>query len=90
MKLSKTELSLIASILKEASSEFSNHSCNDYKLSNTPENKELLIAIAKWNGDEEYLEEQIEDIKNNDKKSLYTYDWMLMDYLADRCKEAAK
>ncbi len=90
MKLSKTELSLIADILKEASDEFSNHSCNDYKLSNTPEHKELLIELAKWNGDEEYLEEQIEAIENNDKKTLYTYDWMLMRYLSEKCAEASK
>jgi len=90
MSLSKLELSLIARILKETSSEYSCHGCNDFTLKNSKENKEFLITLAKDSFGKEDLEEEIESIKNNKDKELYTYDWLLMQYLSNRCKEESK
>jgi hypothetical protein len=89
-KLTSAELTAIAELLQKASDEFSNHGCNDYKLLNTPENKIMLVEMIKANGDEESMEEEIEEVMSCKNKNIYTYDWWLMSYLADRCKEAAK
>jgi hypothetical protein len=89
-KLTSAELTAIAELLQKASDEFSNHGCNDYQLLNTPENKIMLVEMIKANGDEESMEEEIEEVMSCKKKNIYTYDWWLMSYLADRCKEAAK
>ena len=96
MSLSKNELKMIAELLDCASNEFSNHSCNDYDVKNTPDNKKLLIDIVKWNegieGDslDEDVIEEIENIKNKKSKTITYYDWVLMSYLAARCQEESE
>jgi hypothetical protein len=89
-KLTRAELTLISKLLQEASEEFSNHGCNDCEVPNTEENKALLVDMIKANGEEEEMEEQIEEVMSCKKKTIFTYDWWLMSYLADRCKEAAE
>ncbi len=88
--LTDSELNLIASLLRQASDEFSSHTCNDRKVPNTEGNKELLIQMVKATYDKRESEEEIQEIQSCKKKFIFTYDWMLMDYLADRCEEAAK
>jgi len=39
--LKKNELLILADILHEASNLYGNHGCNDYYISDTPENREL-------------------------------------------------
>lgn len=89
-KLTSAELKIISKILSEASDEYSNHSCNDMDIPNTDENKQMLIRMVNENYDPRDVAEEIEIIESCKKKTLYTYDWMLMDYLAKRCKEAAE
>lgn len=90
-KLTSAELKLISDILKEAAEMYSDHSCNDYEIPNTKANKEVLINMNKSgliDGLDE--EEEIELIKSCKDKNLFTMDFVLMEYLAERCKEAAK
>lgn len=89
-KLTPAELTLIADFLKEASEEYSNHGCNDCEIPNTKENKAMLVNMIKRDVDEEDQEEEIEEVMSCKKKKLFTFDWLVMDYLADRCREAAK
>lgn len=90
-QLTSAELTAISELLKEASEEYSNHGCNDYQMANTEENKAMLIDVVKFAGcDEEEQAEEIKEITSCKKKKLFIMDWLLMDYLADRCKEVAK
>lgn len=72
----------IANLLEEASQEFSNHGCNDLKLQNTLEVRQFLKDMNKEIGcpDEEVLSE-------DSKEYLYTYDWMVLEYLAKLIKK---
>lgn len=90
MALTKNELKLISELLKLASDEFSNHGCNDLEIPNTEENKQLLIDMINWNGDEYEIEEEIPEIQKCKKKMLFTHDSFLMSYLAARCEEEAE
>lgn len=89
-KLTSAELKIISTMLKEAAEEYSNHSCNDMDIPNTDENKKMLIRMVNETYDPRDAVEEIENIESCKKKTLYTYDWMLMEYLAGRCKEAAE
>lgn len=89
-QLTAAELKMISQLLKEASNEFSNHGCNDMDIPNTDENKQMLIRMVRETWDPRDAAEEIETIESCKKKTLYTYDWMLMEYLAQRCDEAAK
>lgn len=79
----KNELAFIADLLDMAADEFSNHSCNDFKIDNTAENKLLLMKIAD-------SAEEKDSILNNDSKTLYTCDWLLMRYFANKCKNISQ
>lgn len=92
-QFSKTELKFLAEILEMAKSEFSNHGCNDFPVDPTEENKQFLIKMIKATSDEEDASYKIEKLNKPsktffDKKECYfTYDWVLMLYFANRCKE---
>ncbi len=87
MPLTKAEMLLAADLLEQASDEFANHGCNDCWIPDTPENREMLLDMAKKNGDKDLTED---DIINPSKYGLGVYfgDSGLMAYLADRIKES--
>ena len=78
---------ILAKLLEMASDEFSNHGCNDFELPNTQENRELMTAYGKWNSEEEFAKFGLNI--SEDGKTIYTYDWLLMDYFARRARELA-
>ena len=88
MSLSNLELKLISELLEMASSEFSNHGCNDFVLDATDENKDLICKIIEENGDSEW-EEHAADVRSK-KDKIYFYDWWLMSYFARKCKNLVK
>ena len=89
MKLSKTELKMIADLLEMAGDEFANHGCNDLELEPTEENKELAIKmLEKMMGKGEDFEQESAKVREA-KKKIWTNDWMMMDYLSKRCEEEA-
>jgi len=91
--MKKSEFKLISQLLNEMSDEYSNHGCNDLELDNTQENKDLIISAIKWNANassEENLEEEIVSILECKDEKLITTDFLLMDYLAYKCANAAK
>lgn len=90
MALTKAELKLISELLELAAGNFSNHGCNDYEIDNTEENKQLLIEMINWNGDECEIEEEIPKIESCKRKTLYAADFCLMSYLAARAAKEAE
>lgn len=95
-QFSETELKILIEVLEMASSEFSNHGCNDFPLDPTEENKEFLIKMIRETCDEVDIEREINSLNKTsrtffDKKECYfSYDWVLMSYFANRCKEMLK
>ena len=75
---------ILAKLLEMASGEFSNHGCNDFDLPNTPENRELMTALGRWNSEEEYGL-----MISKDGKTIYTGDSQLMSYFAHLARELA-
>jgi hypothetical protein len=82
----KTELRLLAKVLKLASEEFGNHGCNDLVLKNTNENWELVRKIEKEScgNSDDAPDRPVE------KEKIYTFDWVVMSYLAKKAKILAE
>ena len=78
--MTKAEQKLAAELLNTASDKFGNHGCNDYSLPDTPENRKLVEASNKFNFGE--------DVELNiSKGKIWTTDFSLMGYLADRLEK---
>jgi hypothetical protein len=94
--LTKNEKQILKPLLEECSDRLSNKTCNDVKLPNTAENRELLKQMYIWNvrGNlEEYEKEYSKQIKSYEKTNLfgepekqfiYTQDWFVFDYLMSK------
>lgn len=79
----------IASMLLSISADtFSNHGCNDFELPNSQESVDFLNAIERWNVGPGEEPEQVH-VFDPLRKTIYTYDWLVMRYLASRLKEEA-
>lgn len=90
MSLNKTELLLIARLLRISSDEFSHHGCNDFELPADDVHKTLLAQAERSNNpkiSKEDLETRLHVYQGG---HLITMDWFMMSYLARRCKEAAE
>ena len=75
-QFTRTELFMIADMLEMASEEFGNHISNDMTLDATEENIEFIkqmIAASDYPEDKPIL--------SKDKSTIYTTDWMIMNYL---------
>ncbi len=86
--LSKAELKMISQLLEEASEEYSNNGCNDYKVPATEENKKMVAEMIEANNDIDW-QDDVRDVMNT-KDEIFTYDWMLMSHLANRCKKLSE
>jgi hypothetical protein len=82
-------LKLAAELLREAADEFSNHGCNDFWLPDTPENRQLILDMAKWNGDG-LTEEDVIRPDSKGRLSVFFGDSGVMDYIADLLEEESK
>lgn len=85
-KLDSNAWKVLADLLKLAGDEFSNHGCNDYELPNTPENRELVSSMHRWNStnpDEQDI------FYSEDGTKIYTQDAFLMGFFEHLAKELA-
>lgn len=64
-----------------ASDEFSNHTCNDYVIENTPENLDFVYGIIEAS---DYPED--EPNISSDGKEIYLMDWQITNYLIEVLK----
>jgi len=55
--------------------------CNDFYLPNTPENRDLLERTIRFHGEEEHIEEQVEQIRKCKDEKLIIVNWLLVDYI---------
>lgn len=83
--MTKQEMQIASNLLEIASDTFSNHGCNDFELPNTQETVDFLNAMEKWSAHGGEPEEV--HVFDSSKKTIYTYDWLLMKYLAARLNE---
>ena len=77
---------VLAELLGMASDEFSNHSCNDYELPNTPDNLKLVklaedFCFGVGSGKELII--------SKDGTMIYTMDYVLVNYFIHLTKELA-
>ncbi len=86
--LNKNACKVLCDLLKLANEEFGNHGCNDYELPNTPENRELMEAVERWNSVEQWLEYGLH--LNDNGTVIYTQDYFLMAYFAHVFEEESK
>jgi hypothetical protein len=92
--LSNTELKQIRAFLEEAAGELSQHSCNDFTVRASKENKVVFLAIVKWQATQDWGDTDpewtalIENVSDEDK-TLFTFDNWAMSYFAHRCSELA-
>jgi hypothetical protein len=76
-----------------ASDKFANHGCNDFRLIEEGgmgawnDRRELILAMERWNGDEEELK-RLEELGDSHEFN-YISDFYLMSYLAARLKGEA-
>lgn len=75
-QFTRTELFMIADMLEMASEEFGNHISNDMTLDATEENIEFIKQMIAAS---DYPEDEL--ILSKDKSTIYTTDWMIMNYL---------
>jgi len=73
------ELLLVAQFLEEYAERLSNDGCNDLLLENTPFNRELLEVVDP--------ERKLPALDSKDK--LYTQNWLVVQYLANKIKKQA-
>ena len=69
---------LAADLLEMAAEEFGDNTCTDYTLSDTPENRELVIEVDG------------EDFLHVEDGEIFTDDFSLMYFCADRLREFVK
>jgi len=77
MEISKAHAAIMVKLLEMASDEFSNHSCNDFKLDATPENIQFLKDMEEADGEDP---EEFELCLTDDGKEIYSEDFFLMSY----------
>ncbi len=77
---------LLAELLEMAGREFGNHGCNDFELGNTPEHRELMNRVVRWNS--QFPDEWDLHISKDGAK-IYTQDYLLMGYFEHLAKEMA-
>lgn len=77
------ELEHIARLLETASDQFSNHSCNDYRLEPTEMNKQFASDLWLKDG-----EERADIQRRLDGDRIFLQDFTAMRFLANRCREA--
>lgn len=77
--MNATEKLLTAKLLRMASDRFSNHGCNDFRMENNFDNRELLLAA----------EPDFVPLKHVEATYLSTQDWLLMDYFAKKLEAEA-
>jgi hypothetical protein len=80
------KITVARDLLLQASQEFANHGCNDYELQNSQEAVNLLNDVEQWNVGPGGTPEEIH-VYDPTKKTVFTSDWLLMSYLADRLGE---
>ncbi len=85
--LTPTELDWLARFLEESAEEFEDHSCGDFSLPATEENKAMMAAAFEHQGDDGYNYTVEEIIASEDEVNMY--DHWVMAYFAHRCKELA-
>lgn len=91
--LSQGELFLITDLLATAADEFANHSCNDFRLPVTAENRRIGEAIARhqdpeyWDKDNTLADFLAEMVGN--AQWVFVYDNWVADYFAALCKRLA-
>ena len=72
--------SVLSDLLEMASEEFSNHSCNDFELPNTPENRALVEAMEMKHSPAYFKKKGL--IISKDGTKIYTQDSSLMGYFS--------
>lgn len=82
-ELTPAELAAAALLLDQAAELYSNHGCNDLELPNTDANWALANAVAEENRMDLLRRPPLD-------RPILTQDWMVMQYLSKRFKEAAK
>jgi len=85
MEISKAHAVIMIKLLGMASDEFSNHTCNDFKLDTTSENIQFIkdMEIVDGGDTEEFKLFCLTD----DGKEIYSEDWVLMDYCCNLLEE---
>lgn len=63
-------------VLRQAADEMSNNGCNDFEVSDTPENRKFVKAMNEKCTDEE-------ELHISSKGKIYCYDWIVLEYIAD-------
>ncbi len=82
--MTKKELELVGQMLDVAADQFSNHGCNDFKMPNTDENWAFIEAMQAGLPPEDC------DKRPAQGDPIYTMDWAVMRYLADKAREESK
>lgn len=93
--MKKHEKEILSAILSLTADTFCNHGCNDYRVLDTSENRNLYIAVAKYTGD---FEAQGEDFSINfskyelsgpegKRRYIYFLDYELMRYFAAKLQK---
>jgi len=85
IELNDTEIDVLRVLLEEASDALSNNYCNDLDLPNTDEHWALHeAAMAESSGEtiEEWRKSSGETRPKG--KKIYTYDWIMLNYLKDK------
>ncbi len=72
----------VIDVIEQAADEMANNTCNDYVLPNTPENREFITSMNDRMSDETEL------TISKDGKKIYTYDWMVLSYVAKLIKDS--
>lgn len=83
--MNKTVLLIAARLLREASSVFSDHGCDDFELEKTQENIDFALSTM---DDSEYKAEFLACLDDDD--TIIIDDWKAMDKCAEELKKYAE
>lgn len=90
-ELAAFELDIIADFLTQAEADYEDHSCNDYTVPATEQNREVLTAAFQHRSDELDNDGAIAEIierNSTAEDELFVWDTTLMGYLAHRARSA--
>jgi predicted DNA-binding WGR domain protein len=86
--LSAIEIWSMRELLEDAAGEYSEHSCNDYTVPATEDNRQIIAAAIEfgYRDSEEPSEDRLEAKADPANGTIFIWDHWLMSYLAHRCR----
>ena len=83
----EAEKKILLGFLEDLSDKYGNAGCNDYRLPNTSENKQILCAAIKIQYEKDAVVKEVDRIMRIKGDTILTFDSLVLDYFIDKLGE---